>query len=216
MLTSICSRARFPTARFFAAAAPQVRTEREKMLAGELYRSDGEELVGLRLQSRILCREFNLSDPLDVPKRQKILSQLFHQPLENVLIEPPLNCDYGRHTTLGKNVFMNFNCCILDVCEVKIGDNTMFGPFVQLMTAAHPLDADLRVVKWLEFGHPITIGKACWLGSGAIVCPGVTLGDNVVVAAGAVVTKSFPSNCVIAGNPARIIKQLEPQKSQAE
>jgi maltose O-acetyltransferase len=195
----------------FFAAASKTRSEKEKMLAGELYFAGDSELLELRNQARLLCREFNKTSPRDEEVRNRLLSELFGQKLDNVFIEPPLHCDYGKFITFGKNVFMNFNTIILDVCHVKIGDDTLFGPSVQLLAATHPLDVDARV-NLAEYGKPITIGKACWVGGGVVFCPGVTIGDNVAVAAGAVVTKNFPSNCVIGGNPARIFKPLEPMK----
>lgn len=140
-------------------------------------------------------------------KRVSIIRQLFGGTGETVLIETGFRCDYGWNIFVGENFFMNFDCVILDVCKVRFGDNCMVGPQVGIYTATHPVNSELRK-KMLEFGSPITIGHNCWIGGMACINPGITLGSNVVVAAGAVVTKSFGDNVVIGGNPARVISSL--------
>ena len=126
---------------------------------------------------------------------------------------PNFRCDYGKNIHVGENFFMNYDCVILDVCEVRIGDNCLIAPQVGIYTACHPMDAAERL-SGKEYGAPVTIGNNCWIGGRAVINPGVTLGDNVVVASGAVVTKSFPSNVLIGGVPAKIIKVLEPKEEQ--
>ena len=141
-------------------------------------------------------------------ERFKVLYELIPDAGKGLFIEPPFFCDYGHNIKAGEHVFMNFNCCILDVCEVKIGSNTMFGPNVQIYTATHPLEHKARN-SGREFAKPITIGKNVWIGGNAVICPGVTIGDNVVIGAGAIVTKSFPADVFIAGNPAKILKPID-------
>jgi len=125
---------------------------------------------------------------------------------DSASIQPPFYCDYGENIFLGERVFFNFNCVVLDVCPVTIGDFTMFGPGVQIYTATHPVQAELRRQK--EFAKPITIGQDVWVGGGAILCPGVTIGSQTIIGAGSVVTKDIPSNVIAVGNPCRVIKDI--------
>lgn len=185
-----------------------MKTEKEKMLAGEMYNPMDPELCDGRERARLLFQKINLIPDNRKPERDELLYELMGSAGEGLWIEPPFYCDYGGNIHLGKNVFMNFDCCILDVCEVKMGDHTMLGPAVQIYTATHPLEAEARN-SGRELGKPVTIGKNVWIGGNATICPGVTLGDNVVVGAGAVVTKSFPSNVFIGGNPAKVIKEID-------
>ena len=183
-------------------------TEKEKMIAGDLYAPSDLQLVEDRRQARIVFGKYNATHPDEVEQRIELLQELFGQKSENLYIEPPFYCDYGYNLQLGKNVYMNFNCCILDVSIVKIGDNTMFGPNVQIYTATHPLEYKARN-SGVEYAKPITIGNNVWVGGNATICPGVTIGNNVVIGAGSVVTKSFPDDVFIAGNPARVIKTID-------
>ena len=183
-------------------------TEKEKMIAGKMYAPLDAQLVEDRRQARILFGNYNATHPDDLEKRKELLQVIFAQQNETLYIEPPFYCDYGPNIQLGKNVYMNFNCCILDVSIVKIGDNTMLGPNVQIYTATHPLEYKARN-SGLEYAKPITIGNNVWIGGNATICPGVTIGNNVVIGAGSVVTKSFPDDVFIAGNPARIIKTID-------
>lgn len=183
-------------------------TEKEKMIAGDMYAPSDLQLVEDRRQARIVFGAYNATHPDETEKRRELLEQLFDQHPKNIYIEPPFHCDYGYNIQLGDNVYMNYNCCILDVSLVKIGDNTMFGPHVQIYTATHPLEYKARN-SGLEYAKPITIGNNVWVGGNATLCPGVTIGNNVVIGAGSVVTKSFPDNVFIAGNPARIIKTID-------
>lgn len=180
-------------------------TEREKMIAGQLYNASDDELVNLRQQARKNSVAFN--NELDAEKRKNLLRSWLGSTGEHILMEPRFVCDYGTNIYIGENFFANFNQTFLDVCEIKIGDNVMFGPNCQLLTPLHPLNVEERL-SGLEYGAPITIGNNVWLGGGVTILPGVTLGDNVVVGAGSVVTKSFGDNLVIAGNPAKVIKVL--------
>lgn len=182
-------------------------TEKEKMIAGQLYAPSDLELVEDRRRVRIVFGKFNATHPDETEQRKALLQELFEQQPEKLYIEPPFYCDYGYNIQLGHNVYMNYNCCILDVGLVKIGHNTMLGPNVQIYTATHPLEHKARN-SGLEFAKPINIGNNVWIGGNATICPGVTIGDNVVIGAGAVVTKSFPANVVIVGNPAQIIKTI--------
>ena len=184
-----------------------MKSEKEKMLAGELYQASDPELVEERLQARKLMQLLNSSAPTESENRVSLLRKLVGKAGKNPWIEVPFYCDYGYNIQMGEDCFFNFNCMVLDVCKVTLGDRVLIGPAVQLYTATHPLDAASRGALW-EFGKPIEIGSDVWIGGGAVICPGVILGDRVVVAAGAVVTKSFPSDVLIGGNPAKIIRYL--------
>lgn len=182
-------------------------TELEKMLAGELYDPADPHLTGLRIRARQATEFFNQTSVLEKPLRQQILKELFGTCGETINIEPSFKCDYGCNIHVGENFYANFHCVILDVAEVRIGDNCMLAPQVGIYTATHPIDPVLRN-SGRELGKPVAIGHNCWIGGHAVINPGVTLGNNVVVASGAVVTKSFGDNVVLAGNPARVIKEI--------
>lgn len=181
--------------------------EKAKMLAGEFYNPLDKELVQLRLQARLKTESFNNISAANAEERTAIINSLFGSSGANIYIEPTFQCDYGVNIHVGDNFYANFGCVILDVAEVRIGDNCAIAPQVGIYTATHPVDPTQRL-SGLEYGKPITIGNNCWIGGNATINPGVTLGDNVVVASGAVVTKNFGDNVVIAGNPARVIKTV--------
>ncbi|MFD2165694.1 sugar O-acetyltransferase [Thalassotalea euphylliae] len=183
-------------------------TEKEKMLAGELYNPKDSELVNMRLQARLLTEKLNTISVADNDKRTQLIKQLFGTTGQNIYIESTFNCDYGCNIHVGDNFYANFGCVILDVAKVRIGSNCMIAPQVGIYTATHPIEPNARN-SGLEFAKPISIGENCWIGGQAVINPGVTLGDNVVVASGAVVTKSFGDNVVIAGNPAKVIKHID-------
>ncbi len=183
-----------------------MQTEQEKMLAGELYNALDPELVRQRQRARDLCFDLNATRESDQDVRRRIVNDLFGSGGESVWMQPPFYCDYGCNTYLGERVYFNFNCVVLDVCEVKIGDFSFFGPAVQIYTAAHPLDAQLRRNE--EFGKPISIGSDVWVGGGAIICPGVTIGSKTVIGAGSVVTRDVPAGVLAVGNPCRVIRQI--------
>lgn len=182
-------------------------TELARMLAGELYNPHDAELVEMRRRARDLCWDLNATREADVDLRRQILRQLFGAGGETVWLQPPFFCDYGVHISLGEKVFFNFNCVVLDVCQVTIGDRTLFAPAVQIYAATHPLDAVLRRTQ--ESGKPVTIGSDCWIGGGAIICPGVTIGDRTVIGAGSVVTRDIPSGVIAAGNPCRVLRAID-------
>lgn len=178
------------------------------MLAGQLYNPLDPELVELRHRARQLTQTLNLSADEAKEKKLEILAKLFGAVGANPWIEPPFFCDYGSNITLGSNVFFNFQCVVLDVAAVQIGDYAMFGPAVQIYTATHPLDAGERR-RGLEYAKPVTIGSDVWIGGGTVICPGVTIGSRSVIGAGSVVTRSIPANVVAAGNPCRVLRELD-------
>lgn len=177
------------------------------MLAGELYDALDAQLSQERQRCRDLFKALNDSREDQVVERKKILEELFGYP-NDAWIQPPFFCDYGYNIRLGSKVFFNFNCVVLDVMPVTIGSNVLFGPSVQIYTAMHPLSAMERRT-WLEYAKPVTIGSDVWVGGGAIICPGVTIGDRSVIGAGSVVTKYVPSDVFAAGNPCKVIRQLK-------
>jgi maltose O-acetyltransferase len=185
-----------------------MKTEKEKMINGELYNPNDSQLVKERKNARRLTRLFNATTEEELEKRTELLYELLGSTGENFAIEPSFRCDYGYNIHVGENFYANFDCIILDVCEVRIGDNCMLAPGVHIYTATHPLDPHERN-SGVEYAKPVLIGDNVWLGGGAIINPGVTIGDNVVVASGAVVTKDVPNGSVVGGNPARTIKNLE-------
>lgn len=184
-------------------------TEKEKMLAGELYDPADRQLCRERERCRDLCLLLNTTREDQKDVRQHLLTELFGKQTD-AWVQPPFFCDYGTNISLGTKVFFNFNCVVLDVAPVTIGSNTLFGPSVQIYTATHPINAAERR-KWLEFAKPIMIGSDVWVGGGAIICPGVVIGDRSVIAAGSVVTRDVPPDTVVAGNPARVIRALLPE-----
>ncbi|WP_305075882.1 sugar O-acetyltransferase [Microbulbifer sp. ALW1] len=185
-------------------------SEKQKMLAGEMYAPADPELTALRTRARQLFEAYNRTGIDSSEERSVLLRELLGSCGENIVIEPAFYCDYGENIHVGENFFANFGCVILDVAEVRFGDNCMLAPQVGIYTATHPLDPVERR-SGLEYAKPITIGNDCWIGGMAVINPGVTLGNNVVVASGAVVTKSFGDNVVLAGNPARVIRTIEPK-----
>lgn len=183
-------------------------TEREKMLAGLPYDPRDKVLTQMRNQCRESLDTLNATSQSDFKARSLILKNLFGKTGKRLYIESPFKCDYGRNIEVGENFYANFNVVILDAAKVTIGKDCMIAPQVGIYTATHPICPKERV-SGIEFAKSITIGDNCWIGGMAVINPGVTLGDNVVVASGAVVTKSFGSNVVIGGNPARVMKSIE-------
>ena len=186
----------------------KIMNEKNKMLSGQLYNPNDRTLVEERHKARILFQKINSLSDDQKKERKKLFYELLTNANKGLWIEPPFYCDYGYNIKTGKNVFMNFNCCILDVMEVKIGNNVLFGPNVQIYTATHPIDAKTRN-SWLEFAKPVSIGNDVWIGGGAIICPGVTIGNGAIIGAGAVVTKNIPNDVIAVGNPARIKKKID-------
>ncbi len=176
------------------------------MLAGELYDPLDPELVAGRERARDLCQALNASRETEANARRAILRELFGRGGDTVWMQPPFFCDYGTNIDLGERVFFNFNCVVLDVCHVRIGDYTLFGPGVQILTPMHPMNAELRRCE--EYGKPIEIGADVWVGGGALILPGVQIGARSVIGAGSVVTKDIPEGVFAAGNPCRVIREI--------
>jgi maltose O-acetyltransferase len=183
-----------------------VKTEREKMIAGELYNPMDAELVAARVRARDLCQSLNATREAQETERREILRDLFGQGGATVWMQPPFFCDYGSNIELGERVYFNFNCVVLDVCPVRIGSFTLFGPAVQILTPLHPFNAELR--RREEFGKPIAIGSDVWVGGGALILPGVQIGSRTVIGAGSVVTRDIPEGVLAAGNPCRVIREI--------
>jgi maltose O-acetyltransferase len=181
-------------------------TERQKMLAGEMYDPFDPELVAARTRARDLCQQLNATRESEESARRQILRELFGTGGESVWMQPPFYCDYGANIELGERVFFNFNCIVLDVCRVRIGDFTLFGPAVQIYTPLHPFNAEQR--RREEFGKPIDIGADVWVGGGAIILAGVRIGARAVIGAGSVVTRDVPEGVFAAGNPCRVIRMI--------
>ena len=175
------------------------------MLAGELYDAWDPELLAARVRARELCAAIN--EGVQLHQGGPLLRQLMANGSDSLLLQPPFFCDYGFNIVLGERVYMNFNCVILDVCGVEIGARTLLGPAVQIYTAIHPLDFMAR--RTHEAGKPVRIGEDVWLGGGAIVLPGVSIGDRSVIGAGSVVTRDVPADVLAVGNPCRVVRSLE-------
>ncbi|WP_406736154.1 sugar O-acetyltransferase [Thioclava sp. GXIMD4215] len=182
-----------------------MRREKQKMLAGELYRADDPELQADMVRAAQVLAAFNAR--LDAGACAELLGPLLGALGEGTQIKPPFRCDYGQHIRVGARSFINYNCTILDCALVTIGEEVLIGPNVQIYAATHPLEAAPRRAM-LESGKPVRIHDGVWIGGGAIICPGVTIGENAVVGAGAVVTRDVAPATLVAGNPARLIRQL--------
>jgi maltose O-acetyltransferase len=182
-------------------------TEKEKMLSGEMYDARDPQLTAERQRARDLCKALNESYDSEQKLREGIIRELFGNSGDAIWIEPPFYCDYGSNITLGSKVFFNFNCVILDPASVIIGSNVLFGPGVQVYTAAHPISVSERRT-WREFAQPVEIGSDVWVGGGAIICPGIRIGSRSVIGAGSVVTNDIPDDVFAAGNPCRLIRQV--------
>lgn len=179
------------------------QTEKQKMLAGELYDAGDPELQADMAAARHWMVRYNTMLAHSPAERRAVLAERLAAVGEGAVIRPPFHCDYGFNIRLGAGVFLNFNCVILDVVQVTIGDCTQIGPGVQILAADHPRDAEGRAAG-LEFGRPIHIGRNVWIGGGAIILPGVTIGDDAVIGAGSVVTRDVPARATAFGNPARL------------
>lgn len=177
------------------------------MLASELYDPLDVQLSAERRKARLLTEQLNQSRDDEEELRKKILAELIPDAGEGLWLQPPFYCDYGSNMKVGKKVFFNFNCVVLDVAQVTIGDNVLFAPNVQVYTATHPMDWKVRA-EGLESAKPITIGSHVWIGGSVVICPGVTIGERSVIGAGSVVTKDIPSDVFAAGNPCRVIRKL--------
>lgn len=181
---------------------------KDKMHTGELYLPGDEEIM----KEQTLCLEkmydFNATRPLEGEKRTKLLKEMFAEIGEGCYIEPPLHSNWGgHHVHFGKGVYANFNLTLVDDTHIYVGDHTMFGPNVTVATAGHPILPELRDQGY-QYNAPVHIGKNCWIGAGAVIVPGITIGDNVVVGAGSIVTKDLPDNVVAVGNPCKILREV--------
>ncbi|MEI4768068.1 sugar O-acetyltransferase [Psychrobacillus sp. FJAT-51614] len=185
-----------------------MKSEKEKMINGELYNPADPELLKEKLNARRLTRLYNQTLETEEDIRTELLRELFGSTGKTLFIEPTLRCDYGSNIHVGENFYANFDCVFLDVCEIRIGDNCFIAPGVHIYTATHPLNAEERI-SGVEYGKPVNIGDNVWIGGMSVINPGVTIGNNVVIASSSVVTKDVPANVVVGGNPAKIIKQID-------
>lgn len=186
----------------------QDMTEKERMLAGEMYLAQDPELVAERMRARRLVHTYNQTLPEETKRREELVQQLLGETVDIPVIEPSIRVDYGYNIHTGSAFFANFDCVFLDVCEIRFGDRCMLGPGVHIYTATHPLDPLTRS-SGREYGMPVRIEDDVWIGGGALIMPGVTIGNRAVIASGAVVTKNVPDDVVVGGNPPRIIKHLK-------
>ncbi|MFD6948561.1 maltose acetyltransferase [Nocardiopsis sp. TSRI0078] len=179
-------------------------SQKERMLAGGLYQADDPELQADLVRAEKRAEAFNNSSVGD-PARRELLAELVGELGEDTWVRPPLRVDYGYRLSIGPRTFVNCGAVMLDVAPIRVGADAQIGPNVQLLTPAHPVDPEQRRAKW-DSAEPITIGDDVWLGGGVIVCPGVSIGENTVVGAGAVVTRDLPANVVAVGDPARVVR----------
>jgi maltose O-acetyltransferase len=186
-------------------------TEKKRMSSEKLYMASDPELSKERVNARRIIRLFNRT--VEEQNRIALLKELFERAGENFYIEPPFYCDYGYNISIGKNFFANFDCIIIDVCKVIIGDNVLFGPRVCVYTAGHPIDAVVRNTL-LEFGKPVIIRNNVWIGGNVIINPGISIGNNVVIGSGSVVTKDMPDNVIAVGNPCKILRKINEYDKQ--
>lgn len=182
-------------------------SEKQKMLSGQLYDSLDAELSQERLYARSLTRQYNATTEMETDLRWSLLQKILGKCGNKAFVETPFRCDYGYNIEIGDNFYANFDCVILDPGKVSFGNNVLLGPGVHIYAATHPIDATERT-GGLETSKPVSIGNNVWIGGRAVINPGVTIGDNTVIASGSVVTKDIPSNVVAGGNPCRVIKQL--------
>ena len=183
-------------------------TLKEKMHSGELYLPNDEDLLKEQMQCLDRLYDFNHTRPSEWPLRQKMLQEMFAEIGEDCYIEPPFHANFGgRHVHFGNRIYANFNLTLVDDTHIYVGDCTMFGPNVIVATAGHPILPQLREQGY-QYNAPVHIGKNCWIGAGAIIVPGVTIGDDVVIGAGSIVTKDLPSRVVAVGNPCRILREI--------
>ncbi|UBF25968.1 sugar O-acetyltransferase [Kovacikia minuta CCNUW1] len=184
------------------------KTEKEKMLAGELYLANDPELAAENKRASRLLRAYSQTTEEERERRIQILQELFGSVGESPSIVPPFHCDYGSNIYVGDRFYMNYGCVILDCNTVQIGNDVLCAPYVQIYTAYHPTDPTVRLTG-RELAAPIVIGNNVWIGGGVIICPGVTIGDNTTIGAGSVVTKDIPANVIAVGNPCRVVRSIE-------
>ena len=191
-------------------------TEKEKMIQGLLYNAADPELAEDRTRAQQITKKYNQTEPTDKNLRYDLLKNFFGHIGKNCYIEPTFRCDYGYNISVGENFYMNYDCVLLDICPIIIGDNCLIAPGVHIYTATHPIlykERNIQIIDdvpiCLELGKPVTIGHNVWIGGRSVILPGVTIGDGAVIAAGAVVTKNVPANTVYGGNPAQLIKTID-------
>lgn len=185
-----------------------MRTMKDRMHTGELYLPGDEEIMREQMVYLDRLYDFNQTRPTEFEKRNALMKEMFAEIGENCYIEPPFHSNWGgHHVHLGKGVYANFNLTCVDDTHIYIGDYTMFGPSVTIATAGHPILPELRQ-KGYQYNFPVCIGKNCWIGAGVTIVPGITIGDNVVIGAGSVVTKDLPSNVVAVGNPCKVLREV--------
>ena len=180
-------------------------TQKDRMLAGQLYVAEDPELVADAARAAAWLDRYNRAPTATATERHKLLVEGLGEVGRGATIRPPFHCDYGYNIHLGEGVFLNFGCTVLDVVSVRIGTGTQIGPGVQILTADHPRDPAQRA-QMLEFGRSVTIGRNVWIGGGALILPGITVGDDAIVGAGSVVTRDVPDGGTVAGNPARLLR----------
>jgi len=182
-------------------------TEKEKMLSGKLYSTHDDELKNDSRRAQKLTRLLNMTTEEDRDIREELYKKLFFSVGEGCHIEPPFRCDYGCHIRIGNHFYANYDCIIIDVCDVTIGDYVFFAPRVGVYTAEHPIAASVRNTG-LESGRPICIGDHVWIGAHTVINPGVNIGSDVVIGSGSVVTKDIPDHVVAVGNPCRVLRKI--------
>ena len=183
-------------------------TQKEKMVSGDLYLPDDEDIMAEQIKCLDRLYDFNMTRPTQLDKRAEMLKDMFAEIGENCYIEPPLHANWGgAHCHFGNCVYANFNLTLVDDSHIYVGDYTMIGPNVVIATAGHPILPELRE-KQYQYNMPIHIGRNCWIGAGALIMPGVTIGDNTVIGAGSVVTRDIPANVVAVGNPCRVLREI--------
>ena len=181
---------------------------KERMHTGDLYLSGDQEIIERQIKCLDRLYDFNMTRPTEGKKRESMLKEMFAEIGEGCYIEPPFHANFGgAHVHFGKNIYANFNLTLVDDTHIYVGDYTMFGPNVTVATAGHPILPELRE-KMFQYNFPVHIGKNCWIGAGVVIVPGITIGDNVVIGAGSVVTKDLPSNVVAVGNPCRVLREV--------
>ena len=185
-------------------------TMKERIRQGKLFTDNCEGMPGERTKAKKLQQKFNNSDPGDPEAQMALLAQILGKPTF-AWVEPPFHFCYGTHITLGKGTYINVNCNFIDDGEIRIGEKVMFGPAVTIATVGHPINPEMREYMYAD---PVTIGDNCWIGAGAVICPGVTIGENTVIGAGSVVTKDIPANVVAAGNPCKVIREIDERDKQ--
>lgn len=191
------------------------KSQKERMIAGEFYNPNDKELILARVRARMLADRFNRTKAWNIPYRTRLIKKMFPNGVDGAFFEPNIRIEYGFNVKFGKNFYMNFDCQLLDVAPIEIGDNVMFGPRVTVATPMHPFVSEERAIStysdgvhdW-EYARPVKIGDNVWVASSATICGGVTIGSDTVIAAGSVVTRDIPSGVLAAGVPCKVIRPI--------